>query len=131
MEVLSYNDTVIQGTIMCWLCHMLATGVSENNCMYFFCPGNKHTLHQPPLTQTNLKYTYWVRGMPCKVLIRISIIRIVRMIRIFVFIWNSNKYKQSKCTDVLLYTIQCDPFLPIPLYCQSNQSPGQVTVSWD
>ena len=38
-----------------------------------------------------------------KALIRISIIRIIR---IFVFIWKaswySNKYKQSKCTDLLL-----------------------------
>ena len=44
-----------------------------------------------------------------KVLIRISSIRIIRIfwiIRIFVFIWKaswySNKYKQSKCTDLLL-----------------------------
>ena len=29
------------------------------------------------------------------------------------------------------HSIQCEPFLPILLYWQLNQSPGQVTVSWD
>ena len=28
-------------------------------------------------------------------------------------------------------SIQCDSSGPIPLYWQLNQSPGQVTVSWD
>ena len=39
----------------------------------------------------------------------------------------------NKANALICYyhSIQCEPFLPIPLYWQLNQSPGQVTVSWD
>jgi hypothetical protein len=39
---------------------------------------------------------------------------------------NINKANALIC---YYHSIQCDPFLPIPLYWQLNQSPGQVTVS--
>jgi hypothetical protein len=51
-----------------------------------------------------------------KVFIRISIIQIIRIIRIFLFIWYSNKYKQSDALICYYQSIKCDPSLPIPLY---------------
>jgi hypothetical protein len=51
-------------------------------------------------------YTFRSTGFTYKVLIRKSIIRIIWIIRIFVFIWKaswySNKYKRIKCIDLLL-----------------------------
>jgi hypothetical protein len=79
------------------------------------CHRQHATLKRPNLRILYSIKVYNTHTYTHKVLIRISIIRIIR---IFVFIWKaswySNKYKQSKCNDLLL---SVHPVLPISTNC--------------
>ena len=52
---------------------------------------------------------------------------------IWFLVWNLSLTKQEEIWKKLKHyqSIQWDPFLPIPLFCNLNQSPGSITVLFD